>query len=100
MQRNKTRAYQKAPRGIKRANATRHATRWAKDVQKWREPTIYPPKPTVDESVSAYGAARYIGAGEHGGLVSGDVCFSTDFVRFGPSAQHALVAEKHGDPRP
>ena len=66
---NNTRAYQRGPRGIERANTTRRATRWAKGVQKWRKPAINSPKPTVACSVSACFAVRHNGAGEHDGLV-------------------------------
>ncbi len=38
-------------------------------VQKWLEPTIDPPKPTVELSVSACFAVRQNGAGAHDDLV-------------------------------
>ncbi len=52
----------RALRDIERAITTHLATRWAKGVQKLREPAIYPPKPTVDWSVFACFAVRYNGA--------------------------------------
>ncbi len=55
----------RALRGIERANTTHRATHWTKGVQKWRKPAIYPPKPTVEKSVSACFAVRQNGAGEH-----------------------------------
>ncbi len=60
----------RAPRGIERANTTHLATRRTKGVQKWLEPAIYPPKPTVELSVSARFAVRQNGAGEHDDLLA------------------------------
>ncbi len=59
----------RALRDIERAITTHLATQWAKGVQKWRKPAVYPPKPTVDLSFRMFCGAA-IGAGEHDGLLA------------------------------
>ncbi len=67
---NKTRARGERGGGVEQAITTHLATQWAKGVQKWRKPAIYPPKPTVAWSVSACFAVQRKGAGEHDGLLA------------------------------
>ncbi len=59
VRRNNTRACGEQRGAFQRSNATHCATRWAKGVQKWREPAIYPPKPTVEVSVFGIIAVRH-----------------------------------------
>ncbi len=61
--------HKEAWRSIEWSNTTHRATHRAEGVQKWREPAVFPPKATVDYSVSACFAVRHIGASVHDGLV-------------------------------
>ena len=61
--------HKEAWRSIEWSNTTHRATHRAEGVQKWREPAVFPPKATVNYSVSTFFAARQNGAGEHDGLV-------------------------------
>ncbi len=61
VRRNNTRGVRRALRDIERAITTHLATQWAKGVQKWQKTAAYLPKPTVEYSVSACFAVRYIG---------------------------------------
>ncbi len=65
LRRNKMRACRKHRGVFRRSNATHRATQWVIGVLKWWKSAIYPPKPTVEESVSACFAVRQNGAGEH-----------------------------------
>ena len=62
---NKTRVCGEHRGAFQRSNATHRAAHWAEGIQKRQNSAIYPPKPTVEDSVSACVAVRQIGAGEH-----------------------------------
>ncbi len=100
VRRNKTRAVRRATGGVKGTNTTHCATRWAEGAQKWRKSTIYPPKPTVDWSVSACFAVRQNGAGEPDDLVmaaalAGESLKSQPDPDFTPEQRGDLYARCH-----
>ena len=73
LRRNNSRRTGERRGAFQRSNTTRRATRWAKGVQKWREPAVYSQKPTVGSSVSACFAVRYRGANLRRVLDKGDL---------------------------